>query len=90
MSQEDILVSSIQVKLNTNHIYLGKGCSLIADDGDVWILNQSESSIFVQVIQFFFQNPPKFLLEPNLQFISSLAPGHSCKNSKRLFHQNFR
>jgi len=28
--------------------YIGKGCSLIADDGDVWILNQSESSIFVQ------------------------------------------
>ena len=62
MSQEDILVSSIQVKLNTNHIYLGKGCSLIADDGDVWILNQSESSIFVQVIQFFFSKSTKIFI----------------------------
>ena len=61
MSQEDILVSSIQVKLNTNHIYLGKGCSLIADDGDVWILNQSESSIFVQVIHFFSKSTKIFI-----------------------------
>ena len=50
MSQEDILVSPVNFRLHTNRRYLGKGCSLIADDGDVWILNQSESSIFVQVI----------------------------------------
>ena len=50
MSQEDILVSFAQVRLKNKRSYLGKGCSLIADDGDVWILNQSESSIFVQVI----------------------------------------
>ena len=51
MSQEDISVSKpIKPRSGFLKLFLGKGCSLIADDGDVWILNQSESSIFVQVI----------------------------------------
>ena len=29
--------------------HIGKGCAMVVENGDVWILNQSDSSIFVQV-----------------------------------------
>ena len=30
--------------------HIGKGCAMVVENGDVWILNQSDSSIFVQVL----------------------------------------
>ena len=31
--------------------YIGKGCSIVTESNNVWLMNESESSVFVQVIK---------------------------------------
>jgi len=71
--------------------HIGKGCAMVVENGDVWILNQSDSSIFVQVMKRILEIWRILMscLEPNMQLLSQSSPCYSCKNSKRLFYKNF-
>ena len=36
--------------------YIGKGCSIVTENNNVWLMNDSESSIFVQVMCIFINS----------------------------------
>ena len=55
--------------------FIGQGCALLYEDGNVFLLNDSESAIFVQVT--FFRHFMVFieLLEPGIKSDEKLSPG---------------